>query len=372
MRDRALGLPGGDVDLEVHGLEADRVRRILERFGSVQEVGRSFGVFKLRLDGREIDVALPRGDGGRGEPGLGLYEACRRRDLTLNAMLYDVLDQRIIDLHGGLDDLRAGVLRECASDTFGDDPLRVLRAVRLAAVLGFELADSLRALCAAADLSGLPVERLRGELEKLLLRAPAPGYGLRLLLDLDQLDAVLPGLSSHSGAEHAAALDRAARHRDELSAPHRRYALMMAALLYPLGPGGAVRCMTRLNINRIRGRAIRQLVRSLIAALPAATEPLDDAGLCALADAAPPDLLLPLADAVHPGQLALLERAEALGVARGPLPRLVDGGALIRLGFPPGEAVGRALERLREAQHRGRITTREEALALARELLAEG
>ncbi len=371
MRDHVLRLPGSDVDLEVHGLEAARVRQLLEHFGSTQEVGRSFGVFKLRLDGREIDVALPRGAGGRGEPELGLREACRRRDLSLNAMLYDVLDRRIIDLHGGLEDLRAGRLRECAPDTFGDDPLRVLRAVRLAAVLDFELADSLRALCAAADLSGLPVERLRGELEKLLLRAPKPGYGLRLLLELGQLDAVLPGLSARSGAEHVAALDRAARHRDALPAPHKRYALMMAALLYPLGPGGAVRCMTRLNINRIRGRAIRQLVRSLITALPVAAQPIDDAGLRALADAAPLELLLPLADAVHPGQRALLERAEALGVARGPLPRLLGGGALIRLGFPPGEAVGRALERLRAAQHRGQITSREEALALARELLAE-
>ena len=376
VRDHHLGLRAKDIDLEVHGLEADEVRVILQRFGPAKEVGKSFGVFKLRADKQEIDVALPRTAARDttapkviGDPHLGIQEATRRRDLTLNALLYDILDERIIDCHGGLEDMAAGLLRECAPDTFQEDPLRALRAVRFAAVLGYRLAPSLRNLCAEADLSEVFGERMRSELEKILLKAPRPGVALDLLKDIAQLDALFPGLSAASGPEHAAVLDRAAVHRAALRGIHERYALMAAALLHVGGPERAVGWMTGLRINRVRGAAIRQLVRSLLEVLPSVRPDLSDVDLRRLADRAPLKLLLPLADAVTPGNMALMPRARALGVADGPLPHLLTGGQLMGLGFKPGPMLGRTLAHLRAAQLEGRLTARADAEVEARRLL---
>ena len=376
MRDHHLGLRAKDIDLEVHGLETDAVRGILERFGPTKEVGKSFGVFKLRADKQEIDVALPRTAARDtsapkviGAPHLGIHEATRRRDLTLNALLYDILDERIIDCHGGLDDMAAGVLRECAVDTFSEDPLRAIRAVRFAAVLGYTLAPSLRQLCIETDLSQEYGERMRSELEKILLKAPRPGVALDLLKDIGQLDALFPGLHAASPPEHAAILDRAAAHRGRLRELPRRYALMLAALLYVGGSEKAVGWLTAMRINRVRGASIRQLVSALVEALPDVQSDLSDSDLRRLADRAPLALLLPLADALRPGVMALWPRAEALGVAEGPLPQLLTGGQLMGLGFKHGPALGRTLGRLRALQLDGQLTTREDAEAEALRLL---
>jgi tRNA nucleotidyltransferase/poly(A) polymerase len=372
VRDHCLGLPASDMDLEVHGLTTEVVGGVLNRFGYAKEVGKSFNVFKLRYGAEEIDVALPRTRrAGVSDPFLGLPEATRRRDLTINALLYDVLDEQILDLQGGLEDLRAGILRECAPDTFREDPLRALRAVRFSATLGFELAPSLRALCAEADLSQIPGERLRAEAEKMLLNAPRPGVGLRGLLDVGLLDVVFPGLAALSPEGHPAALDRAAPHRDGLEDPADRYALMFAAALYPGGPR-AREWLERLRINRVRRRSVRQLIMALIESLPPVLAGPSDADLRRLADLAPLALTLRLADAIQPGALDLEARAAALGVSEEPLPRLVDGAALAALGVPGGPQTGRILAAVRAAQHRGEVSTDEQALALARALRDAG
>jgi len=144
---------GGEYDLEVYHLPADRLALVLGRFGELRLVGQSFAVYKLvprrSASGpgppTEIDVSLPRRDtkvapGHRGfevlgDPDLSQKEATRRRDFTVNAMLFDPLTDETIDLWGGRDDLRAGILRAVDPATFVEDSLRVLRAVQLAARL---------------------------------------------------------------------------------------------------------------------------------------------------------------------------------------------------------------------------------------------
>ncbi|HYS78511.1 MAG TPA: tRNA nucleotidyltransferase, partial [Candidatus Dormibacteraeota bacterium] len=144
---RRLGRPapgphGGEYDLEVYHLPADRLALVLGRFGEVKLVGQSFAVYKLvpRLSGAgpasrmEIDVSLPRRDtkvapGHRGfevlgDPDLSWKEATRRRDFTINAMLFDPLTGETIDLWRGREDLRAGVLRAVDPVTFVEDSLR--------------------------------------------------------------------------------------------------------------------------------------------------------------------------------------------------------------------------------------------------------
>lgn len=205
VRDALLGLPVVDYDVEVFGLGLEELERVLAAHGAVDAVGEAFTVLKVSgLEGLPgaVDVSLPRrdsksGPGHRGiavvgDPGLPLAEAARRRDFTVNALLYDPFCGEVADPFGGRDDLRAGVLRAVDAGTFGDDPLRALRAVQLAARFSLSVEPATAALCAAMPLGELPAERIFGEMEKLLLKAQRPSLGLRLLRDWGLLRSVAP------------------------------------------------------------------------------------------------------------------------------------------------------------------------------------
>ena len=129
MRDALLGLPHKDLDIEVFGLPLPRLKEALARVGRVDVVGEAFTVFKVSgLEGAEgaVDVSLPRrdskaGPGHRGiavtgDPDLTLEEAARRRDFTINAVMYDPFTAAFIDPFGGQRDLERRVLRAVATD----------------------------------------------------------------------------------------------------------------------------------------------------------------------------------------------------------------------------------------------------------------
>lgn len=190
LRDAFLKHPCNDADVEVFGLEADMLRQLLrERFRLV-EVGVSFGVFKLK--DYEVDISLPRresktGNGHKGfqvtgDPQMSVAEACRRRDFTLNALYWNLTEQRMEDPLNGLNDLRDRVLRHC-SEQFSEDPLRVLRAMQFAARFGCTLAPETLELCRHIEPEGLARERIYGEWEKLLLKGIRPSMGLKVLKD---------------------------------------------------------------------------------------------------------------------------------------------------------------------------------------------
>ena len=197
VRDALLGFPIKDYDVEVFALPPERLEPILASHGRVDAVGQAFRVYKLSgVEGvpGALDVALPRrdskvGPGHRGiavegDPGLSVEEASRRRDFTVNAMLFDPATGEILDHWGGRRDLDARVLRAVDARTFGEDPLRALRAVQFAARYELAVDEATAALCAAMPLAELPPERVFGEIEKLLLKAqtavarPRPPEGL--------------------------------------------------------------------------------------------------------------------------------------------------------------------------------------------------
>ncbi len=193
-RDALLGIPAADFDLEVFDLAAERLRASLARFGRVDTVGEAFTVYKVsKLEGLtgSLDVSLPRrdskvGPGHRGiavegDPRLSLEEASRRRDFTINALMVDPFTREVLDLHRGLEDLEARVLRAVDSSTFGEDPLRALRAVQLAARFDLAVEPVTARLCASMPLGELPAERVFAEIEKLLMTSSRPSEGLRLL-----------------------------------------------------------------------------------------------------------------------------------------------------------------------------------------------
>ena len=194
VRDWLLGAEPKDFDLEVAGTDFESLTRTLAPFGATDVVGRSFGVVKVRsrASGEEYDFSLPRresktGAGHRGfavapDPALSDADAAARRDFTINAIAWDPFSGEIIDPHGGQRDLASRTLRH-TSAAFAEDPLRVLRAMQLAARLDFTLAPETAAL--AREISGtfaeLPVERVWGEWEKWAVKAVKPSRGLTVL-----------------------------------------------------------------------------------------------------------------------------------------------------------------------------------------------
>jgi tRNA nucleotidyltransferase (CCA-adding enzyme) len=192
VRDWLLGLEPKDFDIEVAGADYETLVRVLAPFGEADLVGRSFGIVKLRRAETEYDFSLPRresktGAGHRGfavapDSTLSEAESAARRDFTINAIAYDPLTKEVVDPHGGQADLRARVLRH-TSAAFGEDPLRVLRAMQLAARFDLTLAPETAALCRsiAGDFCELPVERVWGEWEKWAVKSTVPSRGIAVL-----------------------------------------------------------------------------------------------------------------------------------------------------------------------------------------------
>jgi tRNA nucleotidyltransferase (CCA-adding enzyme) len=193
VRDTLLGLPAKDTDIEVYGVtDPGKLAAALAQVGTVTEAGKSFGVFKVRRGGTEADVSLPRresktGAGHRGftvipDGYLGYAEASARRDFTINAIMADPATGEVTDCHGGLSDLKAGILRH-TSQAFAEDPLRVLRGVQLAARFGFTMAPETVLLCfqIRGAYRELPVERIWGEFEKIGTRGVHVSRALAVL-----------------------------------------------------------------------------------------------------------------------------------------------------------------------------------------------
>ena len=425
VRDRLLGRPSKDIDLEVYGLPVPALRALLEQVGPVNPVGESFTVFKVA----GLDVSLPRreskvGRGHRafevtGDPHLTPLEAGRRRDFTINAIAWDPLTGDLEDSFGGLDDLDAGVLRHVDDASFGDDSLRVLRAVQFVARFELTLHPTTETLCRAIPLDDLPPERVWGEIEKLLLGARRPSRGLSLAERLGVLGQLFPECQALVGCEQEAdwhpegdvwthtlmVVDEARAHADDLPYP-RQVALMLGAVAHDFGkpattawldgrirsPGHeeagvapALAWLDRLHVHTIGGYDVRRQVVGLVAhhlkpgMWHKAPEGVGDGAFRRLARKVDLDLLARLARADCVGRQGefdcsamdwFLARAQRLGVEhRAPEPLLL-GRHVLALGLPPGPAVGRVLTAVYERQLDGTVRTIDDAVALARALLA--
>lgn len=251
VRDFFLSLPVKDIDIEVHGIDGERLAQILARYGVVDYVGKSFGVF--RIHGIDIDWSLPRKDkSGRKpiveiDPYMALKEAFRRRDLTINAMGVNVMTGELVDPFHGLDDLRNGILRSPDISLFAEDPLRFFRVMQFIARFAMYPDDQLNALCATMDIAAVSQERIAAEFEKMFLRSTRPSLGIRWLAAIGRLQEILPELYAciniqqnpayHPEGdvfEHSMqALDEAARLRYD--SKEEKLLILWAALCHDLG-----------------------------------------------------------------------------------------------------------------------------------------
>lgn len=202
VRDILLKKSSKDLDFEVHNLALDVLVSILKQHGAVHEVGKSFGVLKFRCPGTsvDIDISLPRTDssGRKPEvqinPAMGIEQALRRRDLTINAMAINMGTLELEDPFGGEQDLNNKVLRCPDEKLFVEDPLRFYRVMQFIGRFGCYPDERLNQLCTTMDLATVSRERIEQEMHKLLLQSNRPSLGFRWILSIGRLHALFPEL----------------------------------------------------------------------------------------------------------------------------------------------------------------------------------
>jgi tRNA nucleotidyltransferase (CCA-adding enzyme) len=426
VRDRLMLHPSKDIDIEVFGIDADGLKRVLQEIGPVNTVGESFTVYKVA----GLDVSLPRRESkiGRGhkgfqvtgDPSLSFEAAARRRDFTINAIGWDPLTGEYIDPFHGRSDIQRRLLRVVDSRTFAEDSLRVLRAVQFAARFEFTLEPESAELCRRIPLDDLPPERIWGEIEKLLLRPARPSIGFSLALHLGVIERLFPELDALVGCPQEPewhpegdvwvhtllVIDQARARVDDLPYPEK-LTVMLGAVCHDLGKpattafiDGRIRSLDhesegvppatslldRLNIHSIQNYDVRREVLGIVAhhlkpgMFMKAEPPVSDGAFRRLAQKVDLELLARVARADCEGRGGgfdcsamdrFLARARDLGVEHAPPDPLVKGRHLLELGAVPGPAIGEVLRQVYERQLDGSVTTFEQALALARDLARE-
>lgn len=423
VRDRLRGRPSKDIDLEVFGVAQDRLPALLAVFGRVEAVGQSFPVYKVA----GLDVALPRRESksGRGhkgfdvagDPSMSVEDAARRRDFTVNAIAWDPLTNQYEDPFNGVADINRRLLRAVDLTTFGDDSLRVLRAIQFAARFEFTLDVATATLCQRIGLDDLPAERIWGEIEKLLVAAERPSIGFDLALELGVIDRLLPELRPLVGCAQEPewhpegdvwthtlmVVDRARTLNADLDRA-KLVTIMLGAVCHDLGKPATTafidgrirslnheeagvaptnRLLDRLNIHTLDGFDVRTQVVGLVAhhlkpGMFYKAEQVGDGAFRRLAQKVDLELLARLARADCLGRTGrfdcsamdwFLERARALGVEHRPPAPLLMGRHLLDLGVRPGPVVGELLRRVYEKQLDGEVRDLEEAISAAKTFL---
>ena len=421
VRDLARGETIEDLDLEVFGLPAERLRTCLEAEFELDLVGQSFGILKLRR--WPVDVGLPRreakiGLGHKGfevhsDPDLSLPEAAARRDFTLNAVYLDPLNGEIADPWHGLEDLTDGLLRH-TSPAFAEDPLRVLRAMQFVARFELKVAPATIVVCRDIEPEGLAGERIWGEWVKLLTLGRRPSLGLHFLHECGWLAhfselAALRGCAQDpvhhpegdAWVHTMHCLDAFAAERT--GDPWEDLVVGCAVLCHDLGKpstttskNGRVRSLGHeaesvalteaflgaMTSNRKLLAEVTPLVEAhmrpaqlfdsakvsvaAIRRLSVRVERIDRLVRVARADAFGRP---PLPADLFPAGDWLLARAEELNIRQAPLVPLVQGRDLIALGAAPGPKFKDVLAEIFEAQLAGTVTTIDEGIALAQKIL---
>ncbi|MDG2497838.1 MAG: CCA tRNA nucleotidyltransferase [Aquiluna sp.] len=204
VRDAILGKRASDLDFTTSA-DPDKILKIIKPLASATwDVGRAFGTIAAQIGEEKIEITSYRADSydkdsrkPTVEFGDNLEDDLKRRDFTVNAMALRLPSKVFVDPHQGLRDLLMSTLRTPSTPevSFSDDPLRMMRAARFAAQLGFELdPEAFEAMTEMADrIEIISSERVRDELSKLLL-AKDPKPGLQMLVDSGIAERVLPEL----------------------------------------------------------------------------------------------------------------------------------------------------------------------------------
>ena len=414
VRDKFLGLESKDIDLEVFGIEPEALKTIIEKFGKVKECGKSFGVLKLD----DLDISLPRrerktGVGHKGfetecDPHMSIEEACSRRDLTINAMLFDPLTDELIDPFNGLSDIENKVLRHIDDIRFAEDPLRVLRVAQFHARFDFRVHDDTNELCRVLldELKHLSKERFFIEFEKILMKGNRPSKAFEWMLEFGVLDALFPEIAVLETIEQGRkwhpegnVFTHTMLALDSVPKEERTLTLMLAILCHDLGKavtGGVPKEDDPESIS-FHGHAEEgvPVTETFLRKLTDNNKLIED--VCTLVKfhmrplelkANPKKRLVRrLALKVDIPLLMKVNEADMRGGLRSPegideilaifeeikneIQQLVEGRHLIELGLTPSPEFGIILSKIFEAQLDGEFSTLEDGLEFTKTLIAE-
>jgi poly(A) polymerase len=241
VRDALMGRPVNDLDFTTDA-RPERILQLLDGLASsTWTTGIEYGTVGAQVRGQACEITTFRADrydrlsrNPAVEFGTSVTEDLLRRDFTMNAMAVSVVDREFVDPYGGLADLARGVLRTPATpeESFGDDPLRMLRAARFVSQLGVDVAPEVAAALTelAAEIRRITAERVQAELNRLML-GKFPRRGLELLVDTGLAEHVLPELPALRMAA-----DEHGQHKDVYA--HTLQVLDQAIGLEDRGPDG--------------------------------------------------------------------------------------------------------------------------------------
>ncbi len=404
VRDALLGRAPREYDVATSA-EPEHVERL---FPKHHAVGRQFGVVVAHVDGIPIEVATFRSDDayvdGRRPTGVRFTSAredAERRDFTVNALYEDPATGEILDFVGGRADLERRVLRAIGDPRrrFGEDRLRMLRAVRFATTGPFEIEPATwDAVCEMAPrILEVSWERIRDELSRILVSGRAE-LGLDLLHRSGLLAAILPEVAACEGVAQPPEFHPEGdvlvhtrlclRHLDAL--PERPLELALAALLHDVGKPPTFRVAERIRFDghdRVGAAMTEEILRRLrypLVLVSAVRELVDrHMAFVQIRQWRPAKLRRFLTADRAPGHLALhrldclaahglldtwswceARRAEFLA-ERPPPPPVLSGTDLLGAGYRAGPVIGRVLAAVDDERLEGRLKTRDEALAWA-------
>lgn len=377
VRDQLIGREPKDYDVATDATPD----RIVALFRRTRKVGIQFGVV-LVLQGKHwIEVATFRSDvsytDGR-HPDAVVFgspeDDARRRDFTVNGLFYDPVSDAVIDHVDGRRDLAARTIRAIGEPLrrFREDYLRMIRAVRLAAELGFEIEPATRDAIAVhpENILRVSTERIREEFTRLLV-SPGRAAGMRVMHRVGLLPHVIQEVDWNAGH-----VEQVAGVLERLSNPPSPPAALAASML-PAEIVVVQQACRRLTCSNATIDAVVWLRRTLDR-------------LERTPDPEPADLKLLMADAQFPSLLDLwratrlaagrpIDDCERLATRAAAIPKecvqpppLLTGDDLIEMGFTPGPHFGRVLDAIYRAQLNETLSDRAAAEALARELLAAG
>ena len=380
---------GGDFDITTSATP-DVVRTLFRRtipvgieHGTVAVLDEAGGAHEVTTFRRDVET-----DGRHAvvQFGVSVEEDLARRDFTINAIAVHSASGELLDPFGGREDLAAGVVRAVgdAAQRFLEDRLRILRALRFAAVLGFEIEPGTwRAITAqAGELAHLSRERVREEWLKSLAVA-LPGSAMRLWSRAGVLGEVWPELASLAGAEFSRldALDladgeHAAGVADSVGSPDAAAVpdpvLVTAAALWQAGAGSAAAwaAVQRLRFSNKDSARVRALVLALGDQLPAPAQTRDVRRWLARHRAIALDVIAVSEPRVRrPDVRAAVRAVEAAGDALSLRELAVTGEDLKAAGLAAGKGMGDVLRRLlEEVLDEPALNTRDALLRRAREL----
>ncbi len=409
VRDMVRGVEPHDYDIATTATP-DEVQKLFSR---TVPVGAQFGVVLVLEEEQKFEVATFRSDDvyidGR-RPTSVRYgspeEDAQRRDFTINGLFFDPITNEIIDLVGGKQDIERKLVRTIGEprQRFGEDKLRLLRAVRFAANLGFAVEertfDALKEM--AAQVQVVSAERIRDELIKIFTQ-PNAGRGLDLLAETGLLDQVLPEVAAMKGVEQPPDFHpegdvfKHTRLMLESLPPNPSLVLTFAVLLHDVGkPPTFERAPDRIRFNE-HDRVGAELAEQILRRLRFSNDEIAKIVLCVrehmrmqfVKEMRPSKVKRILGRETFSDELELhridceashrnLENYEFLKAKAAELPPevvkptpLLTGHDLLALGLKPGPIIGQILREIEELQLGEELKSPAEALAFAKQRAAE-